>query len=210
MKLPILILLLVCNLSHASFFGLFKKNGPNYERLKTGDIVFQDTGGEQGAAVEAATGSKFTHCGIVFEKNKTLYVLEAVQPIQVVTLKKFRKRSKIFHARRLKDPSPLTQEAIQKGLAWGEKQIGKNYDTLFKWDDENLYCSELVWKIYEKATGQKLCDTKTFKSYFLQKEAVKAIIEKRYGGADNLPKEEPVVAPSDLAVSPLLVEVAKH
>ena len=209
MKFPLLILLILCNLSFAGWFS-FKKNGPNYERLKTGDVVFQDTGGEQGKAVEAATGSKFTHCGIVFEKNDTLYVLEAVQPIQVVTLKDFRKRSKIFHARRLKDPKPLNNAAIAKGLAWGQKQIGKDYDNLFKWDNQNLYCSELVWKIYEKSTGQKLCETQSFKSYFLEKEEVTAIIEKRYGGADNLPADEPVVAPSDLAASPLLVEVPKR
>ncbi len=209
MKLSLLILLILSNLSFAGWFS-FKKNGPNYERLQTGDIVFQDTGGEQGAAVEAATGSKFTHCGIVFEKNGTLYVLEAIQPVQVLTLKEFRKRSKIFHARRLKDLSPLTPAAITKGLAWGEKQIGKDYDLLFKWDDQNLYCSELVWKIYQKATGQKLCPPKTFKSYFLDNAVVKQVIQKRYGRLDNLPEKEPVVAPSDLAASPLLIEVAKR
>jgi hypothetical protein len=38
---------------------------------------------------------------------------------------------------------------------------------------------------------------------------VKAIIAKRYGSADKLPRDEPVVAPGDLAASPLLVEVPR-
>ncbi len=206
MKHLLIISLLLSNLAFAGWFS-FKKNGPDYETLQTGDIVFQDTGGPQGAAVEAATGSNFTHCGIVFEEEGTLYVLEAVQPVQTVTLKSFRKRSKVFHARRLKDPAPLTPAALKKGLAWGQKQIGKDYDLLFKWDNQTIYCSELVWKLYEEATGQKLCKPKTFRSYFLEKPAVRSVIEQRYGRVDNLPEKELVVAPSDLATSPLLIEV---
>ena len=205
----LLLFLLLTSIAYGGFF-LFKKNGPNYERLQTGDIVFQDTGGEQGAAVQAATNSNLTHCGIVFEQNKKLYVLEAVQPVQVVTLDAFRKRSKIFVAKRLKNRTKLTPAAVQKGLDWGQKQIGKDYDLLFQWDDETIYCSELVWKIYKEATGQKLCRPKTFKSYFLDKPAVRTVIQKRYGHAGKLPEKEPVVAPSDLAESPLLQEVPRR
>ncbi|MFT6379905.1 MAG: hypothetical protein ACI9NQ_000611 [Paracoccaceae bacterium] len=209
MKRSLVLLFLLTACSFGGWFS-FKKNGPNYERLQTGDIVFQDTGGEQGAAVEAATGSKFTHCGIVFENNGKLYVLEAIQPVQVVSLDSFRKRSKIFHAKRLKDRSQLTASAVQKGLAWGEEQIGKDYDLLFKWDDGTLYCSELVWKVYQEATGQELCAPKTFKSYFLDNPVVKQVIQKRYGDLSKLPEKEPVVAPSDLATSALLIEVPRR
>lgn len=209
MKRALVLLFLLTGLTYGGWFS-FKKNGPNYERLQTGDIVFQDTGGEQGAAVEAATGSNFTHCGIVFEKDGQLYVLEAIQPVQVVTLDSFRKRSKVFHAKRLKERSHLTADAVKKGLAWGEKQIGKDYDLLFQWDDGTLYCSELVWKVYQEATGQKLCEPKTFKSYFLDKPAVRQVIQKRYGDVSKLPEKEPVVAPSDIATSALLVEVPRR
>ena len=209
MKTLLYITLLLSSLSLAGWFSFHEKS-TDYERLRTGDIVFQDTGGEQGAAVEAATDSQFTHCGIVFEKDKRLYVLEAIQPVQVISLEDFRKRSEIFHARRLRDPSLLNAEKISKGLAWGEKQIGKNYDLLFKWDDENIYCSELVWKIYKEAIGLELCQPQSFRSYFLEKKIVREVIEKRYGRFDQLPLEEPVVAPSDLANSPLLVEVPRN
>lgn len=208
MRKSLFLLLLIMGTALGGFFS-FKKNGPNYERLQTGDIVFQYTGGEQGVAVEAATGSKFTHCGVVFEQDGRLYVLEAVQPVSVVPLKQFRKRSNIFHARRLKDMNQLNGPALRKALAWGQEQIGKDYDPLFQWDDENLYCSELVWKIYEKSTGLKLCEPKTFKSYFLDKPVVRRVIEKRYGDISKLPPKEPVVAPSDLAKSPLLEEVPR-
>lgn len=183
-----------------------RAKAPNYERLKTGDIVFQYTGGEQGAAVEAATNSPYTHVGVVFEKEGELFVLEAVQPVQVISLKDFRARSDIFHARRLIDETPLDRDAITKALEWGEKQIGKDYDSLFQWSDDTIYCSELVWKVYHEGAGLDLCKTKNFSAYFIEKPEVKAIIEKRYGNTP-LPAKEPVVAPSDLAESPLLKEV---
>lgn len=192
-------------------FGLFNKSGhPNYERLRTGDIVFQELGGEQGQAVRAATGSRFTHCGVVFEQDGKLYVLEAIQPVSVVSLDAFRRRSKLFHARRLKDPSALNVPNLQKALRWGRQQLGKDYDPLFQWDDDHLYCSELVWKIYRRAAGIELCEPKTFQTYFLDKPEVRRLIRKRYGNRANLPAREPVVAPSDLAASHLLIEVPRR
>ncbi len=35
--------------------------------LREGDLVFQHTGGEQGRAVQLATGSPWTHVGILFK-----------------------------------------------------------------------------------------------------------------------------------------------
>lgn len=192
--------------------GLFSKTWkhPRYEPLQTGDIVFQDTGGMQGAAIEAATGSNFTHCGVVFESKGTLYVLEAVEPVSIVTLKDWKKRSSVFHARRLKNTAKLDQTTVNKAAVWGKKQLGKPYDLLFEWDDDSLYCSELVWKIYKESAGITLCKPKSFESYFLEDEVVRQVIRQRYGSLEKLPKNEPVVAPSDLAASPLLVEVPRR
>lgn len=205
----ILILLLSLTASHAWLF--FKTTPhPHYERLQTGDIVFQDTGGAQGAAVTAATQSPFTHCGIVFEQAGKLYVFEAIQPVKVVTLDSWKARSKVFHAKRLKNRSKLNQEAINRAVIWAEEQLGKNYDFKFQWSDDSLYCSELVWKIYHHATGITLCPPQRFSNYNLNDQAVLNIITQRYGNPQNLPQDELVVAPSDLANSPLLVEAPRR
>ncbi len=208
--LRLITVVFVCTGIAVGGFLTFKKRGAQYERLQTGDIVFQDTGGEQGAAVKAATGSRYTHCGVVFEIDGKLHVLEAVQPVSVVTLEDFRKRSRVFHARRLQDPGKMNRKALQKALKWGRSQIGKDYDPMFQWDDETLYCSELVWKIYKKSTDLELCQPKTFKSYFLDRPEVRRVIAQRYGDPGKMPLKEPVVAPSDLAASPLLKEVPRR
>ena len=203
-----LLLLLISFSAHGLWFSKTSAH-PRYERLKSGDIVFQDTGGQQGEAVRAATGSDFTHCGVVFESEGTLYVLEAIQPVSVITLKQWKARSKVFHARRLKNEKALTPAVFQKASDWTSKQLRKDYDILFQWGDDELYCSELVWKVYHQAAGVKLCQPKPFKSYFLEDPAVTRIVKARYGDLDQLPENEPVVAPSDLAESPLLEEVPR-
>lgn len=176
------------------------------EDLREGDIVFSSSEQGQGEAIIAATGSPYTHCGIVFLEKGELMVLEAVQPVGVVSLAKFKERGKpgVFLARRLR--LPLTPEKYRSARVWAEAQIGKNYDVRFLWDDGKLYCSELVWKIYNHA-GVELCEPRRFRDYDLKKPSVQKIINERFGNSARLPLDEKVVAPSDLATSSLLVNV---
>ena len=83
-KLPLLLVACLALFIATPVSGLFFKTWkhPRYDALQSGDIVFQDTGGQQGEAVRAATGSDFTHCGVVFQAGETLYVLEAVRPLR--------------------------------------------------------------------------------------------------------------------------------
>lgn len=177
--------------------------------LREGDIVFSGSRRGQGEAIIAATQSRYTHCGIVFEKDGELMVLEAVQPVGVTTLKGFlsRDQESAFKAMRLK--IAVKPELYQKARAWASAQVGRDYDALFRWSDHRLYCSELVWKVYQKA-GVELCELRRFRDYDLERPAVRKIVEQRYGGMDRLPMDEKVVAPSDLASSPLLVEVPRR
>jgi hypothetical protein len=177
--------------------------------LRDGDIVFSGSAFGQGAAIIAATGSPFTHCGVVFQQDGRWMVIEAVQPVGVATLEDFmaRGRKEVFTARRLK--TTIAPEAFQKAREWAAAQIGRDYDLRFGWDDKKLYCSELVWKIYQQA-GIELCPPRRFRDYDLQRPEVRKMIEKRYGSMDRLPMDEKVVAPSDLAASKLLIEVPRQ
>lgn len=207
-KIFAIVLLVFAGLVAAAVGLRDKPPAPVHYALQEGDIVFHGNAGEQCDAIREATGSPYTHCGVVFEKDGRLMVLEAVQPVRITTVEAFQQRSLpgSFHARRLKQPADPA--AIAKAKAWGSKQTGRNYDYLFGWEDGALYCSELVWKAYQQA-GIELCEPRRFHDYRLDSPKVKAIIAKRYGSADKLPRDEPVVAPGDLADSPLLVEVPR-
>jgi hypothetical protein len=180
---------------------------PIYQ-LAEGDIVFLGTIGPQGEAIRQATGSPYTHCGVVFQLNGRLMVYEAVQPVRATTIEAFQARSLpgTFHARR--PQTPPEAPALAKARHWAEAQLGRHYDSRFLWSNGALYCSELVWKAYAQA-GVELCPTRRFHNYRLDAPAVKRVITQRYGSADTLPKDEPVVSPGDLAASALLVEVPR-
>lgn len=172
---------------------------------RDGDIILQETAGQQAEVVKLATNSQWTHIGVVVLHNGEPYVLEAVQPVRVTTLKNFINRSYKgnYQVMRLKDSSPITQQSLAKARKWAEQQIGKNYDSLFQWSDSHLYCSELVWKIYSTANIE-LCKPKLLREYDLSHPKVKSMIKKRYGSESRLPLDEKVVAPSDIAKSTLL------
>lgn len=181
---------------------------PRYE-LQEGDIVFQGNAGQQSDAIRDATGSPFTHCGVVFKHEGRWMVAEAVQPVGTTPLDRWIARSlpDTFRAYRLK--KPLNPEGAANARRWAEKQFGRNYDLKFRWDDGALYCSEFVWKLYEEA-GVELCRQRPFRDYNLEAPTVKAIIDQRYGGRQNLPLDELAVAPGDLVKSALLVEVPRR
>ena len=48
---------------------------------RTGDIVFQESTSSQSTAIAAATGSRWTHVGVVFIEGGEARVFEGVQPV---------------------------------------------------------------------------------------------------------------------------------
>lgn len=206
MRISIFTRILICMASAGVCAAQAKTSNPY--QLQEGDIVFSSSVRGQGEAIIAATGSRHTHCGIVIKHAGRLMVLEAVQPVGITTVESFisHGRPGTFFAMRANiAPTP---ESYRKARTWGMAQVGRNYDPRFLWDDHNLYCSELVWKIYQKS-GIELCPLRRFRDYDLNKPSVRKTIKQRFGGMDRVPMDEKVVAPSDIAASELLSEVPR-
>ncbi len=187
-------------------FSLFSTLSAQWQ---DGDIIFSKTSGRQAIAVLAATESPWTHTAVIFMKKNKPMVLEAVQPVQIISLEKYinRSGSKFKHCfKRLKNTSKFTPEAIKKAAKWAKKHVGKNYDGKFQWSDKTLYCSELVWKIFHQCADIELCKIKKVKDYNLNHPKVKQMIKERFGSISLLNLEEKIVAPSDIFNSKLLVE----
>lgn len=175
--------------------------------LNEGDIVFQDSQSPQCEAIRRATHSEWTHCGMLFrDGNGRWMVLEAIQPVSVSTLAAWRDRNKSsFAVKRLKGADTLlTADVMDRMKTFGQNYLGKNYDIYFNWSDTEIYCSELVWKIYH-AVGIDICPPKPLRSYDLSHPVVKSTMQKRYG--NNIPLQEKMVAPGDLFNSPKLETV---
>jgi hypothetical protein len=179
--------------------------------IKNGDIVFQGGNSTQAKAVKAATHSPWSHVGLVYFNQGKPWVIEAVQPVKATPLAHFIARNpRAFYAMRLKDAHQyINAETTLKAQQYSKQLIGKNYDPYFRWSDDRIYCSELVWKIYKYATGLELCKPRILSSYHLHHPTVQALIKKRYGSMGKLPINELAVAPSDIARSSLLIEVPR-
>lgn len=175
---------------------------------KAGDIIFQESKSAQSQAIKLATQSSYTHCGIIFEKDGQLQVLEASSTVRWVSIREWVEGGVDGHFVLMRPKKAIDEASLAAMLAAIPRYLDKNYDLLFQWSDDTIYCSELVWKIYQKADIE-LCPLKTFGDFKLDSEIVKTIVKKRYN-ADLPPLDEPVVAPSDLMESPLLKIVGEN
>lgn len=174
--------------------------------LKEGDIIFQSNISPQCQAIELATHSKYSHCGIIFKKDNEWMVYEAVQPVQYTALNEWILRNKNhFAIKRLKADSLVTSATVNKMKTAGKKFLGRNYDSYFGWSDESIYCSELVWKIYKEALNMEVGKLQPMREYDLSHPVVKATMRDRYGR--NVPLDEPMVSPGNIYNSNLLQTV---
>lgn len=164
--------------------------------LKEGDIIFHESNGEQSYAIKLSTRSRYTHAGIIFKYNNQYKVLEAVQPVKITDLNSFIKRgvNNHFVIKRLKNSDTvLTTGTVVQMKTIGKSYIGKNYDLYFEWNDDRIYCTELIWKIYHKATGIEVGNMQRLKDFDLSHPYVKNLMKKRYG--NNIPYDELVISP---------------
>ena len=164
--------------------------------VKTGDIIFQETMSLQCQAVKLATKSRYSHIGIIINKNDSDYVFEAVQPVKFTPLKKWIERgndSRYVIKRLINHDEIFTNIKISELKKNCDKYLGKNYDKYFEWSDERIYCSELVWKLYKETFNIELGKLQEFREFDLSSKIVSDIIEERFG--DNIPYDEPVIAP---------------
>ena len=138
---------------------------------------------------------------MLFNKNGDWFVLEAVEPVQVIPLLDFVKRGEgwRYTIKRLKTDQKLSETQKRNMHTLGESLVGKHYDIYFGWTDDEIYCSELVWKLYYQAAGIELCKTKKLKDFDLTNPLVVEMMKERYG--NHIPFDEAVVAPSDIFFS---------
>lgn len=192
-----------------STFRIDKVNNQN--SIKNGDLIFQTSLSEQSKAIQIATKSKYSHCGIIYGKNGKFFVFEAVQPVKTTPLDEWIARGKNGHyvIKRIKNSDKiLTAKTLKKMKKEGEKFKGKNYDLTFEWSDDQIYCSELIWKIYQRATGIEIGKLEKLGDFDLTNEAVKKKMKERY--ADKIPLNETVISPAAIFNSELLITVKSN
>jgi len=140
-------------------------------KFKTGDLIFQESLSAQSKTIQRVTHSEWSHVGILFyndghftglmkPKVKGWYVLEAIQPVSITPVSSWIRRgkgckyvttrlSKVLQMTLLDKfkSTKKTQDALLKAYSLYH---GKAYDLLFQPEDDRIYCSELVGKVYKR------------------------------------------------------------
>lgn len=178
-------------------------------RVRDGDIIFQTSQSEQSRAIQLATHSPHSHMGLVLFREGRPFVFEAVSPsVRFTPLREWIARGEgaRYVVKRLRDASVLADPNAPSALVKAATALaGRPYDPYFEWSDDRVYCSELVWKAYERGLGVQLGLLLPLVSFDLTSPVVKAKLTERYG--DKVPLDERVISPASIFNSPLLQEV---
>jgi len=178
--------------------------------LRDGDIIFQTSKSSQSLAIQRATRSPYSHMGMVVYRGGKPFVFEASSTVRLTPLPEWIARGEggRYVAKRLRDAEPLTPETMEKARAMLRKFQGKSYDLTFEWSDSRMYCSELVWKVYERVLGVRVGELQKLRDFDLTDPAVRVKLRERYGA--DVPLDEPVISPAAMFDSPLLKTVAER
>ncbi len=183
----------------------------NNDEIKNGDLIFHTSISPQSKAIQLATKSKYSHCGLIYKEGNNFYVFEAVGPVKRTPLDEWIADGQDgkYIIKRLKNADQvLTPTTLTKMKQEGEKLKGKKYDRTFEWSDDKIYCSELIWKIYQRSTGIEIGKLEKLSDFDLTNEAVKKIMKDRYG--DKIPTEEIVISPASIFDSELLTTIESN
>ena len=170
------------------------KTSIGYEPIE-GDIIFQSLPWhELTEAIEGSTGSPYSHVGVVALDRGRWVVIEAIGPTIETPLEKWidRGRHRKAAVYRLQ---PKYTDQIPAFIDAARDYLGRPYDTRYRMDDEAIYCSELVYKAFQRTTGEPMGEL--VKLGDLNWQPYIATIRKYEGG--DPPLDRQMITPRDLA-----------
>jgi hypothetical protein len=173
---------------------------------KSGDILFQSLPhGELVDAIEAVTSSGWSHCGVLLEREGRWVVAEAIGQVRYTPLHLWivRGRGSLVDSYRVKN---LKLQDDKKVIVGVDKLLGKSYDLSYAPDDSEIYCSELVYKVYDRELGIKIGDWEKLGS--LNWKPMEKFIRSMENG--RLPLDRLMITPVGLTMSPNVYRVFKN
>jgi len=204
-------------------------------KLQDGDMVFIQSEDGYAELISSLTGSTLTHCGMLFHEGKRWLVYEGAGLNSASVHRTLQEWQRVehpsahgkqpFYIRRLNDAATLlTPDKLRALKTEAARLHNTPYDHGFAWDNhekkgdkkEYIYCSELIYKAYERALGSRIGKVHPIKDYFdkmsrAQKERVNAMLASPPCSTclweHGFRLGEPIVSPQDVFESPLLVSV---
>ncbi|MDR0421151.1 MAG: hypothetical protein LBH30_06870 [Prevotellaceae bacterium] len=157
-KIILFIVLFVCT---ANVFAQFK--------LQSGDLLFQagKSTSLADAIAEVTSGIdsvNYTHVGIVSVENDKIFVIEATTPkVRKVSIDTFLNDARKINGKPIVAAGRLQSkyfDIIPQAIKNAETYLGKPYDYVYSPDNDEYYCSELVYLAFKNKRGKPIFKAK--------------------------------------------------
>ena len=147
-------------------------------------------------------------------KTKKIGKYEPISVRRLIASKTWSNEERTKNIKKLRDEAQKLHETYyDSGFAWNNHYVVQNGKDQFSPnanDKEYVYCSELIYKTFDRALGVKLGDLKTIGNYTLTDEA-KTILNYPRGmecrGNKHYSLDEQVISPQDVYTSQFLESV---
>jgi hypothetical protein len=176
----IVLALVAVAISCALWFTLTVPDLATLPPLKNGDLVFQTDRSTQMLAIFLATGSLYTHVGIIeIDPSGEPYVIEAAEKVRRIPLRDWIRRGygERMLIERFRGLSPEVGAAIVRAAS---VYYGRPYDIFFNFGKDRIYCSELVFYAYQEGAQISLGHLQTMSQLNLKNFAARKIIQARW------------------------------
>jgi len=149
---------------------LFQFSFSQNVKLNTGDLLFQSMNcGPLCEAINEVTegyqGKDFSHLGMVYIKNDSIFIIEAAgKAVQITPYETFKTyTNEEMFVGRLKSKY---RKYIPKAIEFALQQVGVPYDDAYLYNNGKYYCSELIYDAFLHSYKKPLFDLfpMTFKS----------------------------------------------
>ena len=152
--------------------------------------------------IEGSTGSPYSHCGILHQVGSEWKVIEAIGPVKEtsITAWEMQGRDGRFTVYRLKSKY---RDKIADFIKAAQGYEGLPYDIHYDMDDKAIYCSELIYKAFRKATGEELGHLQKLSE--LKWQPYEPVIKQIEGG--TVPLDRLIITPRCLSEATQLEKV---
>lgn len=205
MRVSLLILLIVPILF---VFGCDKSTSSQAPAPQTtqgyadGDIIFIKSQSSQSGALREATGSPWTHVGMLISNDGEWSVIEAIGPVVKTPIEDYIRRSKnkSFKVYRFRHFDAAT---MRDAMIKSAQKYNKPYDVYFEFSNDRIYCSELTYKVMLEVTGHELGRIEKIGDMKLDGPKVKALVKKRLTEINKeLNNDEDIITPVNQMLDP--------
>lgn len=178
MAKPVHVVLAACAIAVGLFTTVQAAPVRALAQWQNGDLIFQQSTGSQTAAVLEATGSRFTHMGIVQIRNRQVTVIEAQATVTETPVERFIARGRDGHyaVYRVRGLKPIQWAVVQ---FTARLLYGRPYDIFFRPGADAIYCSELPYLAF-KSANIELGKPQRLGELAVQGSAVRALFLKRW------------------------------